>query len=137
MDCQACPERVQKLRRCREDRFDFTEEDGAAWPMYVERGGDLYGFCPAKATWDPQLTRTFQLLLIAAETGAMIEAGGLRDQPSWWIEQVAWFVSKYDSVKFASRMKSVLGDGTVQKAVSSAVAGRGSAHGSNKRVAPR
>ena len=137
MDCQVCPERVQKLRRCREDRWDFTEKDGSAWPMYVEPGGEMYGFCPAKAGWDPNLIRLFQLLLIATETGVMIERGGLRDQPSWWIEQLAWFATKYDSIKFASRMKSVLGDGTVRKAVGTALAGRGSKNGGNKRVTPR
>lgn len=117
--------------------MDFTEADGAMWPMYVEQGGEMYGFCPAKATWDHNLYRLFQLLLIAAETGVMIEVGGLRDQPSWWIEQAAWFFPRYDAIKFGSRMKSVLGDSSVKKVIGSAVAGRSSAHGSNKRISPR
>jgi hypothetical protein len=59
----------------------------------------------------------------------MIEAGGLRDQPDWWIENLAWFLPRYDSMKFGSRMKSVLGDGTVAKVLT----GRGQASGGNKR----
>ena len=66
-NCLECPERIQKLRRCREEREDFTEVDNpSVFPMYVNRGGELYGFCPAKATWDPELASTFRLLMIVA-----------------------------------------------------------------------
>lgn len=111
MTCADCPERIQKLRRCREDREDFTEKDGSAWPMYIHQGGEQYGFCPAKSTWDPQLSEMFRLLVIASETGVMLTNGGLLDQPDWWVESIAWFIPRYDHAKFTGRVKMVLGDG--------------------------
>lgn len=109
-DCSTCSERVKKLRRCREERENFTEEDDPFWPMQIEKGGDLYGFCPAKATWNPANVELFRLLVITSETGVMISAGGLEDQPSWWIDLLGWFIPQYESQKFSSRVKSVLGD---------------------------
>ena len=100
--------------------------------MYIEPGGEQYGFCPSKATWDPNLYRTYQLLVVAAESGAMIEAGGLRDQPAWWIETLGWFLPRYDSKKFQSRMGSVLGNETVTKTLSGTGKGKGRVNGSNK-----
>lgn len=78
--------------------------------MYIESGGDLFSFCPGKATWDPEAVSLFQLLLVSAETGNMYEAGGLADQPYWWIELSSWFLRRYDDAKFASRVKAVLGE---------------------------
>lgn len=101
-NCLECPERIQKLRRCREEREDFTEVDNpSVFPMYVNRGGELYGFCPAKATWDPELASTFRLLMIVAETGVMLKPGGLYDQPDWLIEALGWFLPKYQVTKLS------------------------------------
>jgi hypothetical protein len=112
-DCNGCQERVQKLRRCREDREDFGHNDGAAWPMVVDKGGSQFGFCPAKATWDRQAVYIFQLLQLAAETGAtQYVRGGLVDQPEWWVNELSWFVPRYKMLQFISRAKMVLGDGS-------------------------
>jgi hypothetical protein len=108
--CKGCRPNVKAQRRCAEPRFDFTEEDGNIWPMYIHPGGNAYGFCPGKATWDVEAAQTFRLLVIAAETGMMLESGGLTDQPSWWIELLGWFLTAYDSAKFAGRVRSVLPD---------------------------
>lgn len=109
-DCQNCPKAIQSLRRCREDREDFTEADGSLWPMYIEKGGDLFSFCPGKATWDHEAVGLFRLLLVSAETGKLYESGGLADQPDWWIEMSSWFLRRYDDAKFSSRVRAVLGD---------------------------
>lgn len=90
--------------------MDFTEADGAQWPMYVEQGGEMYNFCPGKATWDHEASAIFRMLIICAETGKMIEDGGLYDQPDWWIEMLAVFLPRYDNQKFSSRAKMILGD---------------------------
>jgi hypothetical protein len=109
-DCSTCEVRIQKLRRCHEDREDFTfEADKGPWPMYVNKGGELYGFCPAKSTWDQSVVSLFRLLSLAAETGVMLERGGLNDQPAWFIEQASWFVPRYHDYKFNSRMIRVMG----------------------------
>lgn len=141
MACVTCTKNIKAVRRCEEDREDFTEADGALWPMYVHQGGGQYGFCPAKATWDPRIAEVYRLLVITAQTGAMLEVGGLNDQPSWWIELIGWFLPQYDTVKFTSRARTVLGEGGPSTAKAgdkiSRLAGsqprKATSHGSNNR----
>lgn len=109
-DCASCPERVQKLRRCREDRFDFNENDGPAFPIVLEKGGTQYGFCPGKATWDAEAVNLYRLLIVAAETGTMLDKGSLSEQPGYWIELLAWFIPFYSNQKFVSRARMILGN---------------------------
>lgn len=47
--------------------------------------------------------------MLTAETGVMIEGGGIVDQPDWFIENLFWFLPRYNSVKFYSRASSILG----------------------------
>ena len=91
--------------------MDFTEEDGSLWPMYVEKGGGLYGFCPGKATWDTEATSVFRMLIIAAETGTMLESGGIYDQPDWWVELVSEFIPKHNQQKLISIARAFVGKG--------------------------
>lgn len=109
--CATCPERIQKLRRCKEERMDFGEADGSQWPMYVEKGGAMYGFCPAKATWDTEATSVFRMLILSAETGTMLEVGGIYDQPDWWVELVSEFIPRYNQNKLVSIAKAFIGKG--------------------------
>lgn len=51
------------------------------------------------------------MLHIAYETGTLWEPGGLKEQPEWFIDLLSWFISIYDSNKFYSRARSILGDG--------------------------
>lgn len=81
------------------------------WPMRLQEGGDSFGFCPAKATWDPEVTQLYRLCQISYETGTMWEPGGLKEQPDWFIELLSWFISVYDNTKFYSRARAILGDG--------------------------
>lgn len=111
--CDTC--RNKELRRCGEDREDFTEADSNVFPMYVHQGGQQYGFCPAKATWDFRLAEVFRLLVITAETGVMLNGGGILDQPAWFVESLGWFIPLYDTVKFMERARSILGDGPDKK----------------------
>jgi hypothetical protein len=99
------------MRRCHEDREDFDLKDGSIWPMYVSKGGALFGFCPGKATWDPHTFNIYRSLVICAETGALWEEGGISSQPSWFIELLGWFLPRYNDLRFYSRAKSILGDG--------------------------
>jgi hypothetical protein len=111
-DCKTCPERIQKLRRCREEREDFTSDDAGFFPMQVDKGGQTYGFCPGKATWDMEAVHMYRLLIVAAETGTMLDNGSLAEQTTDWIELLAWFLPFYDHHKFVSRVRMVLGDGS-------------------------
>jgi hypothetical protein len=93
-----------------EDRWDFTEADGLAFPIYINQGGGLYGFCPSKVARDDHaVVQVFQLLMIAAETGAMLKTGGLEDQPDWFVEMLGWLIPRLDLAKFSSKAMMVMG----------------------------
>lgn len=79
--------------------------------MYVNKGGELYGFCPAKATWDGQTMNLFRILHVASETGTMWEHGPLSEQPDWFVDVLSWFLTKHDFAKFQTKARMVLGDG--------------------------
>lgn len=109
--CAKCPEKIQKLRRCKEDRWDFTSEDASLFPIKLSSHGGEYGFCPAKVTWFPDLIAQYRLLVLSYETKQLLYEGGLAQQPAWFIELLGWFVPRYDELKFYYRAKSILGDG--------------------------
>jgi len=103
-----------KARRCLEDRWDFTEADGPAFPIYINRqssaAGELYSFCPSKVIRDDPVTvQLFRMLMISAETGVMLKAGGMEDQPYWYLDLLGWIIPKLDLVKFAMKTQMVLG----------------------------
>jgi len=100
--------------------MDFTSEDDVNFPMYVTKGGPLFGFCPGKATWDKEVMTIFKTLVISTETGCQYAAGGLEDQPDWWLELLSWFIPRYNDSKFASRVKSIVGDESPRKVISQA-----------------
>jgi len=71
----------------------------------------MYGFCPAKATWpgpDSVLSK-FKALTIAAISKNLLYAGGIVDQPSWFIDNLMWFLPKYEQVIFMTKAKMILG----------------------------
>lgn len=112
-DCETCPERTKKLRRCREDREDFKHEDNrkgnVIFPIRLKPGGEPYGFCPAKATWTSDPADLLNLLTICAETGQMPYEGGLFEQPDWFVDLMGWFVPKNDLMKFSAKADMILG----------------------------
>jgi hypothetical protein len=77
--------------------------------MYINQNGEKYGFCPGKATWDTEATEIYSLLLISAETGNLIYAGGIADQPAWFIDLLSWFLPRYDNMKFVAKADMILG----------------------------
>lgn len=116
-DCRECKDSIKKLRRCEDDREDFTNKDGPFWPIQIYQGGELYPFCPGKATWDVELLSIFRLLILAAETGNIcLNSGGICEQPDWWIDSVSWFVPRYKQIQFVQRVKMIVGDGKVSSA---------------------
>jgi hypothetical protein len=109
--CKSCPQSIQELRRCRENRWDFNGDDGHIWPMRIQPGGGLYGFCPGKATWDSRAVLLFKAFVVCAETGAQWQPGGISDQPAWWVDLVSDALPRYNDLRFYARAKSILGDG--------------------------
>jgi hypothetical protein len=117
-----------RLRRCKEDRFDFTEEDNASvFPISIEKGGAKFGFCPGKASWDHEASRIFKMLELSSITKCMPYRGGLMDQPADYIDLFHSFVTQYDAYKFAQRQKAMWGDGSKKKQ-------QGNANTRSKRV---
>lgn len=106
---------MQKLRRCREDKWDFTAKDSNVFPIKIEEGGGLYGFCPAKVTWDQEAISIFELMTVAVEQKKLLVQGGIADQPGWFVGLLSWFAPEYDLRKFQHRVKMVLGDDETPK----------------------
>lgn len=116
LDCSKCSEKVMKLRRCQEDRWDFTAADASFFPMRVNQGfGELYGFCPAKASWDSRTVAIYRALVLCAETGVQWKNDGIENQPAWWVELASWFVPAYNELRFTSRARMILGDNKKNK----------------------
>ena len=80
--------------------------------MVVEAGGTPFGFCPAKASWDPEAMGLFRILVLSSETGTMYETGGLASQPEWFIDIASWFIPLYKQRKLATIARAFLGDAT-------------------------
>lgn len=137
-DCTKCTEQTMQKRRCRSDRFDYTEADDASvFPIYINKGGNLYGFCPAKSMWDKEVIQLYNCLVVAAESGTMLKSGAIEDQPVDWLELCGWFLPLYDNIKWALRFKSILGgdskDGNHRKSTKNISGNRLSGGGKNNR----
>ena len=131
-DCAKCPKNIQKVRRCREDRWDFTEKDDpSVFPMYVSKGSSLFSFCPGKATWSHETVSLYQSLKLSSESGSMWISGGIADQPYWWVDLLAWFLPRYNDLRFSGRIRSFLGDDP-GKMIGSLL-GKGQANGNRQR----
>lgn len=77
--------------------------------MYINKNGEKYGFCPAKASWDHEVRALYEILLVSSETGQMLYDGGIANQPAWFIETLAWFAPVYDNLKFSTRFSGLFG----------------------------
>ncbi len=132
--CAVCTEDVAALRRCAEDRYDFGHADGSAFPVQMTPSGFNHGFCPAKATWDEEAVRLYRLLVLAADTGRLWEAGELRDQPEWWVDLAGWFIPLLHEVRFSSRARSFLGGKDATAA--GATKGKGQKHAGHPGRSP-
>lgn len=79
--------------------------------MRIDDGGTEYGYCPGKATWDNEAVNLFRIMATCVELKQLPYSGGMLDQPDWVVELLSWFAPRYDSSKFTSRARMVLGDG--------------------------
>lgn len=91
------------------------------WPIVIEKANPRpWGFCPGKATWDHEARSIFDLLLISAQTGALLVPGGLLDQPTWFIDLLGWFLPVYDDLIFSIKAERVLGSPKAQSMIKGA-----------------
>lgn len=69
--CEKCHEDTKRIRRCMEDRWDWTVHDGP-FPMRIREHGESYGFCPAKVLRDsPGTTVACQTMFVRWKCGAI------------------------------------------------------------------
>lgn len=110
-DCSTCPESIKKKRRCKEDRWDFTHKDDIIFPMPIQKGGARYGFCPGKVTQLGEMNakRIFDMLILSSETNQLLYAGGIMDQPAWFVEQLSWFMPRHKQIKHFQEQKAMWG----------------------------
>jgi hypothetical protein len=88
--------------------------------MEVSKGGQTFGFCPGKATWDAVAVSLYRMLVVSFEYKTLPYPGSVTEQPSWVIELLGMFASRYDGAKFSMRAKMILGDssnGSVKRAI--------------------
>ena len=128
-NCAQCPIGVQKIRRCREDREDFTYEDSAQFPIFIHKGGKGYGFCPAKVTWDQHIVGYYRILILVAEMKVFPNGEPLEKQDPELLDILSWFIPLYQQNKFAQNIQMMFGGSSSENK-------KGRSHGSNRR-APR
>lgn len=100
--------------------------------MQVHKGGEKYGFCPAKATWDPILSIHFRQLVLMCEIKVLPLAGGLHDQDAEIIESLAWFMPKYEIMKFIAKVDMILGNDDIMGKATKVVNNKGGRQGAKK-----
>ena len=101
-------ESIAKLRRCYEDRWDFTEKDGAVFPIQIVNGGPSFGFCPAKVMRDePKTVMIYKILISILETGTWPDEGGIYDQEYFWIDLVSNFAPLKKTLEFNEKFSVV------------------------------
>lgn len=54
---------------------------------------------------------TYRMLIVSFEYKSLPYPGSVSEQPSFMIDLLAVFASRYDSAKFHTRAKAILGDG--------------------------
>lgn len=47
--------------------------------------------------------------MLSAETNAMLEAGGINDQPDWFMDHFSWFAPIYKQAKLMSLIERIMG----------------------------
>jgi hypothetical protein len=82
-------------------------------------GGQLYGYCPAKATWDASNILMFNAITVTIETGLAWNSGGVTNQPAWWVDLCAAVLPLANDLRFVNRAKMILGDGKKDKTTTS------------------
>lgn len=97
---------IAKLRRCEEERWDFTEDEGP-FPIQISPGGPTFNFCPAKASKDHETIEAYQTLVCILETGKWPIDGGLNDQENEWVELVSIFGPYKRSLEFNERYNMI------------------------------
>ncbi len=72
------------------------------------KGGQTFGFCPAKITRDdPEVMQIFHTLIAILETGTWPDEGGINKQEAIWVELVAEYGQYRRDLEFNDRFSRV------------------------------
>jgi len=91
-NCQTCRKNPSTAlqRRCDEEGFNNLKK-----PRRPDDKSLEYAFCPAKATWYPEIVELFTQCRIAMETGIMPQKGSFEEQPELFVEVFPDFVVRW------------------------------------------
>lgn len=106
---------MQKLRRCKEDREDFTAKDGNVWPLRLEKGGVPFSFCPGKATWSDEAAEALHLIETTYYLRQPLFPGSFFEQPWWYGELIDEILPLYESYRDAQKHRQMWGSGDGDK----------------------
>lgn len=62
--------------------------------------GRMYTFCPAKATWYPEVVQTYRECKLAFYTGILPKEGSFHDQSEMFVDCFPAFVDHYTERKY-------------------------------------
>lgn len=97
-DCSTCPLPTQKMRKCREDRWDMGEEDGNFWPLFLGPPveGQGFDFCPGKSQHDSDAIQLFRLLFATKISGTTPFGVPYFESPDWFVSASLAFNVEYE-----------------------------------------
>ena len=90
-------------RNCAGDGFENSKvrKDGSREMWSVDRYGVMLPFCPAKATWYPNIMQLFIECKAAYYTGYLPKPGDFWDQDQTFCEVYHVFVERFEDRKYA------------------------------------
>jgi hypothetical protein len=123
-----------KLRRCKEDREDFTNKDGNFWPIQIEKGGGpSFSFCPGKATWSEDAAEAMRLIETTYFLKQPLFPGCFFDQPWWYGELIDECLPLYEIHRENAKQRQMWGGGDTKAGKQTGNAGKRGAKRSGRR----
>lgn len=114
-DCSKCLEATKKIRRCTEERWDFTSKDGKDFPISLIKGTEGHSFCPSKLHRDdPAFVLYCHQLYVAYKTGNLPKGRSTDMMDAQTLTDLQFFIKHWESLaeseKF-NRLGMMLGGG--------------------------
>lgn len=126
-----------KLRKCEDDREDFTKKDNPGlWPIRLSKGGPAFSFCPGKATWDHDAAEALRLLETTYFLGQPLFPGSFMEQPWWYAEFISEYLPVYDDMRENNKQRAMWGSGD-SKASQTNKNAKSRSSTARQKVAPR
>ena len=89
--CSTCPPQQRQARNCESEGFNNYKVPKAPYD-----GAIKLTFCPAKATWYPDIAEVYTQCFVAYKTGILPKAGSFDYQDELFYEVFGTFVERYE-----------------------------------------